>query len=251
MKKLLSIIVLFCSFTSAQVYQTFSMHFVRIEGDLEAFEKVQSMYMQKVAQNAVEKGDIAFWAFLKRVRMDNIDDEEISNYLFVQSNKDISAMLSDKNQWWENAPNVLNKEEQELVAALQKSYEWTADHRHIFVDEVSIANGLGSFIQFNFARPKDLNGFISENQTLWKNYFSSNMKKMNMVNWGVGRHIAPLSQRWSTVVTWDMFESLEDLMKYRIGVGPPTPSKSKMSIYNPEGFRNSVIFQPLKFAVKQ
>ena len=38
-----------------------------------------------------------------------------------------------------------------------------------------------------------------------------------MVNWGVGRHIAPLSQRWSTVVTWDMFESLEDLMKYRIG----------------------------------
>ena len=72
--------------------------------------------------------------------------------------------------------------------------------------------------------------FISENQTLWKNYFSSNMKKMNMVNWGVGRHIAPLSQRWSTVVTWDMFESLEDLMKYRIGVGPPTPSKSKMNI---------------------
>ncbi len=72
-----------------------------------------------------------------------------------------------------------------------------------------------------------------------------------MVNWGVGRHIAPLSQRWSTVVTWDMFESLEDLMKYRIGVGPPTPSKSKMSTYNPEGFRSSVIFQPLKFAVKQ
>ena len=251
MKKLLSIIFLFSTFAGAQVYQTFSMHFVRVEGDLEAFEKVQTMYMQKVAQNAVEKDDIAFWAFLKRVRMDNIDDEEIMNYLFVQSNKDITAMLSDKNRWWENASNVLTKDEQELVAALQQSYEWTADHRHIFVDEVSIANGLGNYIQFNFARPKNINGFISENQTLWKNYFSSNMKKMNMVNWGVGRHIAPLSQRWSTVVTWDMFESLEDLMKYRIGVGPPTPSKSKMSTYNPEGFRSSVIFQPLKFAVKQ
>ncbi len=42
------------------------MHFVKIEDDLEAFETVQSMYMQKVAQDAVDKGDIAFWAFLKR-----------------------------------------------------------------------------------------------------------------------------------------------------------------------------------------
>ena len=48
---------------SAQAYQTYSMHFVRIEGDLEAFETVQKMYMQKVAQNAVDKGDIVFWAF--------------------------------------------------------------------------------------------------------------------------------------------------------------------------------------------
>ena len=52
---------------------------------------------------------------------------------------------------------------------------------------------------------------------------------MNMVNWGVGRKIAPISQQWSTVVTWDMFESLEDLMKYRVGEGPTPPSsKSKM-----------------------
>ena len=252
MKKILLLLTLVSSFTSAQVYQTFSMHFVRVDGDLQAFEKVQSMYMQKVAQNAVEKGDIAFWAFLRRVTMDNIDDEKRKNYLFVQSNKNITAMLSDKNSWWENASKVLSKEEQEIVAALDKSYTWVEDGRHIFVDEVSIAKGLGNFIQFNFARPKNLNGFISENQTLWKNFFTANMDKMNMVNWGVGRKIAPLSAEWSTVVTWDMFESLEDLMKYRVGEGPTPPSsKSKMGVYNPDGFRNQVIFQPLKFAVKQ
>ena len=136
MKKLLSLIVLFSTFASAQVYQTFSMHFVRVEGDLEAFEKVQSIYMHKVAQDAVEKGDISFWAFLKRIGMDNIDDEKKKNYLFVQSNKNITAMLSDKNSWWENAPNILSDEEQELVAALEKSYTWTEDSRHIFVDEI-------------------------------------------------------------------------------------------------------------------
>ena len=184
--------------------------------------------------------------------MDNIDDEKKKNYLFVQSNKDITAMLSDKNSWWENAPNILSDEEQELVAALEKSYTWTEDSRHIFVDEISIAKGLGSYIQFNFARPKNLNGFISENKSLWKNFFSANMDKMNMVNWGVGRKIAPLSSEWSTVVTWDMFKTLEDLMKYRVGEGPnPPSSKSKMRSYNPDGFRNQIIFQPLKFAVKQ
>ncbi len=60
-------ILLFSISINAQVYQTFSMHFVKIEGDLKAFETVQSEYMQKVAQNAVNNGDIAFWAFLKRV----------------------------------------------------------------------------------------------------------------------------------------------------------------------------------------
>ena len=67
MKKIFfSFLVLFSvSLSYAQVYQVFSMHMVRVEGDLKAFEKVQSIYMQKVAQNAVENGDIAFWAFLK------------------------------------------------------------------------------------------------------------------------------------------------------------------------------------------
>ena len=61
MTKIFSLLMLLLSVSlSAQAYQTYSMHFVRVEGDLNAFEKVQSMYMQKVAQNAVDNGDIAF-----------------------------------------------------------------------------------------------------------------------------------------------------------------------------------------------
>ena len=45
-------VVILCFEYTCYYYQTYSMHFVRIEGDLEAFEKVQKMYMQKVAQNA-------------------------------------------------------------------------------------------------------------------------------------------------------------------------------------------------------
>lgn len=253
-KFLFTLIALVSVSVSAQVYQSFTMHFVRIEGDVESFEKVESIYMQKVAQAAVKKGDIAFWAFLKRYTVDNIDDEERWNYLFVQSNKDVPSLLSDKNNWWVNAPDVLSKEELEMVQALQKNYTMVKDSRHIFVDEVSIARGLGEVIQFNFARPKNVNGFIAENQSLWKNHFTKNMDKMGLVNWGVGRKIAPRNKNTATVVTWDMFNTLEDLMNYRVGIPSivnPALKKSKMSSYNPDGFDYEAIFIPIVFAVNQ
>ena len=123
----------------------------------------------------------------------------------------------------------------------------------IFQDEVSIAKGLGKIIQFNFARPKDLNGFIAENKSLWKDHFDSNMEKMGMVNWGVGRKLAPLNSKWSTAVTWDMFNSLEELMKYRANttLDPMVAKNSKMATLNPDGFSSQPIFQPIIFAVKE
>ena len=98
MRNLFTSIILFLSnyIIQAQVYGVYSMHFVRIEGNTENFEKIQSLYMQKVAKQAAEKGDISFWAFLKHVPMDNIDDEERYNYVFVQSNVNIEPMLSEK-----------------------------------------------------------------------------------------------------------------------------------------------------------
>ena len=236
---------------SSQAYQTYSMHFVRVEGDLDAFEKFQKTYMQKVAQNAVDKGDISFWAFLKRVRMDNIDDEKRKNYLFVQSNSNISAILSEKNQWWNNASSVLTEKERAIIEGLSSRFTWTEDSRHIFQDEVSIVKGLGTHIQFNFASPENLAGFITENKTLWKNYFSKNMDKLGMVNWGIGRKIAPTGMNTSSVSTWDMFDSLENLMKYRAGFELPDDisKKSKMSSYNPDGWRYSPIFNAISFAV--
>ncbi len=68
---------------------------------------------------------------------------------------------------------------------------------------------------------------------------------MGMVNWGVGRKLAPLGTNWAKVSTWDMFNSLEELMNYRIGYELPADlsKKSKMKEYNPEGFTNMPIFR--------
>ena len=137
------------------------MHFVRIEGDLEAFETVLQNYIQKVAQNAVDKGDVVFWVFLWRVTIDNINDEERKNYFFVQSNTDIAAIIRVKNECWKNSSSILSKEKQAIVDALSSKFTLVSDLRHIFQDEVSVIKGLGTHVKFNFASPKNLAVFTA------------------------------------------------------------------------------------------
>ena len=84
-------------------------------------------------------------------------------------------MLSDKNSWKNQADAVLSSEEQSIVSALSSTHTWSADSRHIYQDEGSIAKGIGSYIEFNFARPITSEGFIQENLTFWKPYFEKNM----------------------------------------------------------------------------
>ena len=70
------------------------------------------------------------------------------------------------------------------------------------------------------------------------------MNSMGMVNWGVGRKLAPLGTNWAKVSTWDMFNPLEELINNRIGYELPAnlSKKSKMKEYNSEGFTNMPIF---------
>ena len=59
--------------------------------------------------------------------MANINDEERQNYLFVQSNVNIEAMLSDKSSWKNQVDAVLSSEEQSIVSALSSTNTWSAD----------------------------------------------------------------------------------------------------------------------------
>lgn len=231
----------------AQENFLFTIHAVQIEGDLEAFEKAESLYMQRVAQAAVDKGDIMGWSFNKSMDLDNINDEEKYNYVFIQSAKDVKGILSPKAAWWSNAGNVLSAKEQKEVAELQKAFTWKKDVKVLYHAESAIwdSNYEGNIaFQFNFAKPKNTKGFIDENKTVWRSFFEANKSKLKMVGWGVASKVHPKGEEWSDVVTWDAFKNMEDLYQYRIGVDgidPPT-EKSNMQEYNPNGFTNSPIY---------
>ena len=249
MKKLFFLCSLLCLSLTLQGQENFlfTIHAVQIEGDLEAFEKVESMYMQRVAQAAVDKGEIMGWSLNKSMHLDNINDEENFNYVFIQSAKDVQGIVSPKSAWWNNANDILSSKELKEVEELQKTFTWKKDVKVLYQVESAIWDNKydGSVVfQFNFAKPKNSNGFVEENKTLWRPFFDKNKSKLNMIGWGVASKVHPRGEDWSDVVTWDAFKNLEDLYQYRIGVdgvNPPS-EKSNMQEYNPDGFSNSPIY---------
>jgi len=250
MKKILLIVaVVLITVTNVNAQKVFSLHAVRVEGNIAAFEKSQALDA-KVAQDAVNKGDIGFWAVLKAERFDGLDDEKGYNYVFVQWANSIDDLLSTKSAWWNNQSKVLSAAEQEESKTLSATFNWTKDSRNIFVAEDGISGSGGEYVQFNFGRPTNISGFIAENKALWKPFYEKNMAKLNMGGWGVARRLTTGSDADSpTIMSWDGFKTLSDLMKYRIGFPLPKEmtDKSKMSQYMPNGFSSQPIFSIMKY----
>jgi len=245
MKNIVSILaIVLLSINLVQAQSVFSLHAVRVEGNIQNFEKVQKI-LSKGAQAAVNNGDISGWIFFQVVKIDGIDDENGFNYVFAQSADNIDQLLDPKFAWWNNSSIIFSKSEQDSLALLSTSFKWTKDERHTYVTEDDLPGG-GAYVQFNFGRPVDISGFVLENKALWKPFFKDNMAKLNMGGWGVSRLLTPNSSSdagRATIMTWDVFKSINDLMKYRIGFTIPKEmqDKSKMGQYMPDGF----MFQPI------
>ncbi len=254
MKKVILIIAVLCTVQITYAQRVFSLHAVRIEGNTAAFEKAEAEINAKVAQDAVNKGDILYWGLFKVNKFNSGYDSGEYNYVWVQWSNSIDDLLSAKTNWWNNSDKVLTPAEIEQRKKLSASYKGVKDERNIFVveDEAYDDNLNAAYYQLNFGRPASVSGFIQENKALWKPFFEKNMSKMNMKVWGVARRLTfpTLATSQSTVVSWDAFGSLEDLMKYRIGIELPGYSeviqKSKMTTYMPDGFSYAPIFKVLK-----
>jgi hypothetical protein len=254
MKKIVLIIAVLCTVQFANAQKVFSLHAVRVEGNTDAFEKVETEYMSKVTQDAVNKGDVLYWGLFKVHKFNNTLAPGEFNYVWVQWANSIDDLLGAKGEWWKNISKVLTPAEMDQVKTYGASYKGVEDARNIFVveDEAYDNSGSAPYFQFNFGRPANVAGFIEENKTVWKPYFVKNMGKMNMKMWGVARRLSFPSMETShnTVMSWDAFSSLEDLMKYRIGLQFPgvdeASKKSKMGTLLPDGFSYMPIFKVLK-----
>jgi hypothetical protein len=91
----------------ANAQKVFSLHTVKIEGDLKAFEKLETELNAKAAQEAVNKGDIIYWGLFKIQQFNQLEIPGEYNYVFVQWANSIDDLLVPKSAWWLNASKVL------------------------------------------------------------------------------------------------------------------------------------------------
>ena len=118
MKKIFLIIAVLCTVQFANAQKVFSLHAVRVEGNTDAFEKVETELMSKVTQDAVNKGDVLYWGLFKVHKFNNSLAPGEYNYVWVQWANSIDDLLGAKGEWWKNISKVLTPAEMEQMKVL-------------------------------------------------------------------------------------------------------------------------------------
>ena len=106
--------------------QVVVLHPVNIPSDqVQKFLNVETNYSAKVAQEAVNSGDLAWWGLLRAF---NAVAGEY-NYMWVNVYKDIDAAVSSKSNWWNNSESVLGVKPDILLDGVNGA---KADRRYFY-----------------------------------------------------------------------------------------------------------------------
>lgn len=245
MKKIIFIAaILFSMLSFSQRVYEISFRHVPIE-NMDEFENLEMNYWSKVVSDGIKNGHQSSWSLHKRLDAGMINyKEDEATHAFVNVYENIDQYLNAI-KVWQNAPKILGPDSDRFsTSPISKTL---MIQRYLIEDNLDSGEE-GKYAIWNYAKPDDLSGFISENTKLWKPYFKSHMKTSDMVAWGVGSRIYPANQNSSTVMTWDVFKTLKGAMSHISGLSVPDSvvEKSKMNEYNPDGFSYRVIWQALK-----
>jgi len=209
------IILLICMLLSICIQaQVVIFHPVKVNpNQLESFLDIETNYMSKIAQKAQDDGNLMGWRLLQLFNP-GADD---FNYMFVNIYKDFDAATSPEANWWTNAEKVVGVKTS-ILLDVYSSLEF--DKRYFYEVKQQIANTKPSdYVILNFARPNDVNQQMEETKKYVIPHFKKNMDKHGMVGWGLATKITPQGKEYSSMMTWDSYTNLSDVMMHLAGYG--------------------------------
>jgi hypothetical protein len=94
-----------------------------------------------------------------------------------------------------------------------------------------------------------MGGFVNENLKLWKPYFEKRVGKNGLAGWGILARVYPQGMDQSSLLSYDHYTDLASAMQALspMDFDQSILGKSKMSEYNPDGFRYRVLLELLQF----
>ena len=235
MKNFITILFLTAGmFLNAQYY---SITFVNVpQENVAEFERLETTYWSKVAKHNIENGKQINWGLVNRVG----GGTDTWNYAFINV-YETAEQMTDGSVW--DPKSILGIDPQEIstnhLYAGAGLTHWSVK---------AAIQGSGEAAVWNFARPANLAAFIEENQKLWGPAFEKDMGGRK--SWGVGQKLNNIEKQYSTVMTWDSFESVADAIKFMNGeFSQPQVRNSKMADIMPDGFTSRIIVRDVMWAI--
>tara|TARA_X000001036_G_scaffold44388_1_gene35460 strand:+ start:3101 stop:3853 length:753 start_codon:yes stop_codon:yes gene_type:complete len=208
------------------------------------FEAKEMNHWSKVKQNGIDQGHMLASAFFRVADAGRIDDNTVPTHAFVHVYKDFEQ-LANSSKVWSNAEEILGMD-QSIVSTEDISTTMRIQ-RYRLIDEILPLREF-KYAVWNYAKPKDLNGFVNENLKLWKPYFQKKLGKNGLAGYGILARVYPQGMEQSSILTYDHYTDLASAMKALSPMDYDSSilSKSKMSEYDPDGFRYRVLVELLQ-----
>jgi len=233
-------------FTASSFGQVAYLQYRAVSPDHEQeFVEKETKYWSKVAKSAIDKGQMTGWSLWRKV---GITEQGAPNYVFVNNFESIDKI--DQSAVWSEG-NIAAMGVSPNMVQTNSIAPTTFDYWMQLEDFVP---GDYKYAIVNYAMPANRGGFIEENKSLWKPFFEKNIKagNMGMTSWGILSVIHPTgSEARFSVLTWDGFNKMSDVLKYMSYQSPDSAdsswqevlSKTKMGDLNPNGFKYSIVYE--------
>ena len=209
------------------------------------FVEKETKYWAKVAKSAIDKGQMAGWSLWRKV---GVTEVGAPNYVFVNLYDSVDKI--DAGAVWSED----NMKTMGVNPGMVETGSFAPTAFDYWMQLEDMIQGDYKYAIVNYAMPKNLSGFIEENKTLWKPLHQQMVDGggNGMKSWGIMSVIHPRGQnaRFS-VLTWDGFDKMSDVMNYLRYQGPNDSSgpwqdvisKSKMGEIMPDGFQYSIVYE--------
>lgn len=178
---------------------------------MEEFIERETKYWSKVAENAVAKGNLTFWALLQKVG--GFDEPNSSNILFINTYNDIDAMAGiwDPTTVWPNVPM-----EQMETYSMGKLMHTVFIKPAVHVEaKNAVPENDYNFVKMIYHNASNPGNLIELEDKYWTPFIQSAMDsgKTKQKAWGNGMILSPSNPKMkANTISYDIYDSLKEAL---------------------------------------